>query len=325
MTRLCLRLDMRAPGFANTPDDYYSIGVDMAAWADQNGFSQCMLSEHHGADDGYLPSPLVYGAAIAARTRQLRILVSALILPLHDPLRVAEDAAVLDRISNGRLDLVMVAGFRPSEFAMFDRAVEQRGQDLEDAVAVLKQAWSGEPFTYHGRTLTVTPAPLQKPHPPLLLGGSSKGAARRAARIGDGFVPAVPELYRVYLDECKALGKAPGPAAGKPGPAAVFVSKEPDHLWETIAPHVLHETNAYARWYAEGGAAGPYQAIDNVDALREAGIYQVLTPQQCLELTQSLGPDGSLFIQPLLGGLDPVVGWRSLELLGREVLPELRG
>ena len=89
MTNLTLRLDMRAPAFAGVPGDFYKIGLDMAQWADANGFADIMLSEHHGTEDGYLPSPLVYGAAIAARTEKLRILVSALVLPLHDPIRVA--------------------------------------------------------------------------------------------------------------------------------------------------------------------------------------------------------------------------------------------
>jgi len=113
MTKLSLSLDMRAPAFANTPEDLYSIGIEMAARADAQGFAECMLSEHHGSDDGYLPSPLVLGDAIAARTQRIRIRVSALVLPLHDPLRVVEDAAVLDRISNGRAKLLVAAGFRP--------------------------------------------------------------------------------------------------------------------------------------------------------------------------------------------------------------------
>jgi alkanesulfonate monooxygenase SsuD/methylene tetrahydromethanopterin reductase-like flavin-dependent oxidoreductase (luciferase family) len=324
MTRFSLRLDMRAPDFAQPREDLYRIGLDMAAWADEHGFSDCMLSEHHGADDAYLPSPLVYGAAIAARTQQLRIRISALVLPLHDPLRIAEDVAVLDRISAGRLELVVVGGFRPLEFEMFDRLLADRGVLLEQGIATLKQAWTGEQFYYRGRSVRVTPRPLQQPHPPLLLGGATRGAARRAARLGDGFVPAIPELYRHYLQACEGMGKAPGEYRNL-GPAAVFVAEDPDQLWAALAPHVLHETNSYARWYAETGTTGPYQPIEDASALREAGIYQVVTPQQCIDLAQQLGDDGWLFIQPLLAGLDPELGWQSLRLLGEQVLPALRG
>jgi alkanesulfonate monooxygenase SsuD/methylene tetrahydromethanopterin reductase-like flavin-dependent oxidoreductase (luciferase family) len=322
MARFTLRLDMRAPPFANTPADLYRIGLDMAQWADEHGFSECMLSEHHGADDDYLPSPLVYAGAIAARTEQIRLRISALILPLHDPLRIAEDVAVLDRISQGRIELVVAGGFRPPEFAMFDRKLADRGKLVEEGVEAIKQAWSGKPFEYRGRTVCVTPRPLQLPRPPILLGGSTKVAARRAARIADGFVPAVPELYAFYLQECKKLGVNPGESRVI-GPAAVFVSENPDACWAKIAPHVLHETNAYARWYAETGTSGPYQPIGDVDALRASGIYQVLTPGQCFELANELGDTGWIFIQPLLGGLDPQVGWETLHLLGDKVLPEL--
>ena len=96
MTNWVMRLDMRTPGFGAAPEDLYGTALEMVEWADAQGFAQCMLSEHHGAEDGYLPSPLVLGSAIAARTRTLRIRVSALILALHDPLRIAEDVVVLD-------------------------------------------------------------------------------------------------------------------------------------------------------------------------------------------------------------------------------------
>lgn len=323
MIKLTIRMDMRTPDFANTPKDYYRIGLDMAEWADQQGFAECMLSEHHGANDNYLPSPLVYAGAIAARTENIRIRISALILPLHDPLRVAEDVAVLDHISQGRIELVVAAGFRPLEFAMFDRELAERGKLMEEGVIALKQAWSAEPFDYRGRNVCVTPKPLQEPHPPLLMGGSTKVAARRAARLGDGFVPAVPEVYPAYLEECEKLGIKPGDIQ-IPGPSALFVAENPDEVWEQVAPHAIHETNSYARWYAETSTAGPYQPIENPEALRESGIYQVLTPQQCLDLAESLGPNGWLFLQPLLGGLSPNVGWGSLNLFAEKVLPELR-
>ena len=317
-----MRLDMRAPAFAGVPADFYKIGLDMAHWADANGFADIMLSEHHGTDDGYLPSPLVYGAAIAACTEKLRILVSALVLPLHDPLRIAEDAAVLDQLSGGRLDLVMVAGFRPTEFAMFERQLAGRGKVLEESISVLRKAWSGEPFEYQGRTVRVTPTPLQASGPKILLGGATAAAARRAARIGDGFVPAVPDLYDSYRQACIELGKTP--AAEKViGCLATFIADDPDALWQKIAPHALHETNEYARWYAEGGTSGPYQPIEDADQLREMGLYRVFTPEQCLEYAEALGPDGWLFFHPLLSGLDPEIAWQSLRLLEEKVLPYL--
>lgn len=322
MPRFLLRLDLRAPAFAQVPDDFYRIGLEMAEWADANGFAECMLSEHHGADDGYLPSPLVYGAAVAARTQRLRIRISALVLPLHDPLRVAEDAAVLDQLSGGRLELVLVAGFRSHEYAMFDRSMAGRGKALEKGVDVLRKAWSGEPFEYEGRTVRVTPTPSQEGGPPILLGGASAAAARRAARIADGFVPAVPEIYEEYRQACESLGKT-AVADRVIGCGATFVAEDPEAMWQEIAPHALHETNEYARWYAEGGTTGPYVPIEDVEQLRSMGLYRVFTPQECVEYARTLGPEGWLFFHPLLSGLNPDIGWQSLRLLQDKVIPHL--
>lgn len=322
MAQWILRLDLRSPAFVGDNKSLYPAGLDMAACADEIGFDKCMLSEHHGAEDSYLPSPLVYGAAVAARTRRLKLSISALILPLHDPLRIAEDAAVLDHVAQGRLELVLVAGFLPTEFAMFHQPIAQRGTLLEDHVTVLRQAWRGESFEYRGRTVRVTPRPWQPAGPPLLLGGATPLAARRAARCGDGFVPGVAGLYEIYAATCASLGKpcAPAPVFG---PMAIFVSEDPEGTWRRIAPHALHETNSYARWYAEGAIPGPYGHFDDADSLRATGLYQVLTPAQCIDLAHRLGSRGQMFVHPLLAGLDPAIGRETLRLLEDRVLPAL--
>lgn len=320
--RWILRLDLRSPDFAGEWPALYRTAVEMAAASDSLGFDHCMLSEHHGADDGYLPSPLVFGGAVAARTERLRLRISAIILPLHDPLRLAEDVAVLDRIAQGRLELVLVAGFVPREFAMFDRPLDRRGRLLEEGVAVLRQAWRGEPFSHQGRTVRVTPRPWQAGGPPLLLGGATPLAARRAAELGDGFVPGIAGLYEIYAAACRQLGKTPAPEPVF-GPLAVFISTNPQATWQKIAPHALHETNSYARWYKDGNIPGPYARFDSADELRAAGLYQVLTPLECIDLARRMGPAGLMFIHPLLAGVDPAVGWETLRLLETQVLPAL--
>ncbi len=319
---LILRLDMRSPGFATGHDRLYRAGLEMAEWADRHGFDEIMLSEHHGSDDGYLPAPLAYAAAIAGRTERIRLRISALVLPLHDPLRVAEDVAVIDNISNGRIELVVAGGFLPSEFEMFGRSLAERPRRVEEGIELLKLAWSGEPFSHAGRRIRVTPRPIQRPHPPILIGGSSEVAARRAARIADGFVPAVPELYEVYAEACREAGKTPAEDRVL-GPPFLHVSEDPERAWARIAPHALHETNSYGRWYAETGTVGPYQPIEDADALRASGSYRVVTPEQCIGLIEQLDERAWLFIHPLMSGLDPDLGWESLNLLASKVLPAL--
>jgi alkanesulfonate monooxygenase SsuD/methylene tetrahydromethanopterin reductase-like flavin-dependent oxidoreductase (luciferase family) len=322
MTQLSMRFDMRSPAFAAPPEALYAAALEMAEWAERQGFAEIMLSEHHGFEDGYLPSPLVFGAALAARTRSARLRVAALVLPLHDPLRIAEDVAVLDNLSGGRAEIVIAGGFLPEEFEMFGRSRKDRGALVEEGVQVLEQAWSGEPFHYRGRRLRITPRPLQRPRPPLLLGGSSAAAARRAARIADGFLPVVPDIYETYLEECAKLGATPGEARSF-GPPFLHIAEDPESAWARIAPHALHESNSYAAGYERAGTVGPYPAADDAAALQATGLYQVLTPDQCVGLAQALGENAWLFLHPLMGGLDPDFAWESLELFASRVLPRL--
>ena len=196
-----LRFDLRHPEFSPvSPSERYRACVDMCEWADQRGAFFIGLSEHHGSDDGYLPAPLPLAAAIAARTEQVMINVGALIAPFHDPLRLAEDVAVVDLISGGRLSLIIGGGYVPSEFEMFDVPMSQRARRVTDAVATMRAAWTGEPFEHHERTVTVRPRPTNEGGPMLLLGGTSEAAARRAARIADGFVPSDLGCWEHYRD-----------------------------------------------------------------------------------------------------------------------------
>jgi alkanesulfonate monooxygenase SsuD/methylene tetrahydromethanopterin reductase-like flavin-dependent oxidoreductase (luciferase family) len=278
------------------------------------------VSEHHGADDGYCPSPLVVAAAIAGRTRSVRILVSALVLPLYDPLRLAEDLAVLDLASAGRVDVIIGAGYLPSELAMFDRRMDERVALVEEGIGVLRAAWTGEEFEYRGRRVKVTPRPVRPRGPALLMGGSTPAAARRAARLGDGFVPVDGALWPVYEAACRELGRNPGPAPALAGPSFVHVALDPDEAWSRIAPHALHETNSYGAWLANAQGVARYTPTDDTDALRASGRYAVVTPDECVALASSTG---ALRLHPLMGGLPPELAWESLELVASDVLPRL--
>jgi alkanesulfonate monooxygenase SsuD/methylene tetrahydromethanopterin reductase-like flavin-dependent oxidoreductase (luciferase family) len=320
-----LRYDMRAPVFAAPQADLYGACLDQCEWADELGFDSVGILEHHGSEDGYNPAPFVLAAAIAARTKQIRIRLTALILPLHDPIRVAEDAAVVDQISRGRLELLVGAGYVGHEFAMFDKDPGQRVRLQSDGIEVLKQAWTGEPFEYRGSSVRVTPRPFRRPRPPIVLGGSSAGAARRAARIADGFEATMPEFDEVYREECERLGLPPPPPR-RPGLPAMFVhlAEDPEAAWARIAPHALHETNSYGDWLAEAGTPAPYGRVADADALWASGLYLILTPQELLDRALALGPTGVLHFHPLMGGLDPDLAWSSLALFEKRVLPGLR-
>jgi alkanesulfonate monooxygenase SsuD/methylene tetrahydromethanopterin reductase-like flavin-dependent oxidoreductase (luciferase family) len=320
MVKLGLRFDMRAPAFGTEPAILYAAMLEMAGWADKVGFSTVRISEHHGVEDGYLPSPLVAAAAISARTRNMRISIAALVLPLHDPIDVAEQVAVLDLLSGGRVDLTIAAGYVASEFQMFGVAERGRAKRVKTGIDLLRRAWSGESFEHDGRTVRVTPRPLQQPHPPLWLGGSTPAAAKRAARLGIGFDTHIAELHRVYCEEARQIGFTPSSWIDY-GPMYLHVTRDPEAAWATIAPHAIYETNEYGRWAAAAGVESAYSPVRSADELRRTGAYAVLTPEQCVAMAKGLGSQGMLLFHPLMAGLDPEFSWQSLRLFEKEVLP----
>lgn len=315
--RVDLRFDMRSPAFGTSARTLFPEAVRLAEYCDRHGFHTVRLPEHHGSDDGYNPSPLVLASAIAARTERL-LLRTMVILPLHDPLRIAEDIAVLDNHSRGRVMLCVAGGYVEDEYRMFGRDIRERPRLVEHGIAVLRRAWTGEPFEVDGRPVRVLPRPVCE-HLPILMGGSSPAAARRAGRIADGFITHLPELHQVYADEARRNGREPMPFR-RPGPSFVHVARDPDAAWQRIAPHALHDANAYGSWQGAARVDGGYRSVADAEALQKSGSYPVLTPEECIALARR---EGALTLHPLMGGMDPDLGWESLELLVAEVLPRL--
>jgi alkanesulfonate monooxygenase SsuD/methylene tetrahydromethanopterin reductase-like flavin-dependent oxidoreductase (luciferase family) len=330
---LALRFDLRAPGLeADQLSGFYAAAIDMCEWADHLGFGRVTLSEHHGSDDNYLPSPMVMAAAIAARTRRLRIDIWAIPAPFHDPLRLAEDLAVADVVSGGRIGVAIAGGYVESEFAMFDRRPSDRPRAVTETIETLRHAWTGEPFEFRGRKVQVRPRPVQRPGPPVLMGGASPAAARRAARIADGFVPSVPELWDDYRQAVRQGGAAdPGPMPPR-GESFHHIADDPEEAWRRIAPYCLHELSSYAHWAAGTGATLDYSSGDSApvpefdaESVRQMGIYPVMTPAEAVAECRRLGPEGVFTFHPLCGGLPPEPAWESLRLFESEVLPQLAG
>jgi alkanesulfonate monooxygenase SsuD/methylene tetrahydromethanopterin reductase-like flavin-dependent oxidoreductase (luciferase family) len=292
----------------------------MCRWADEKGALFVSFAEHHGSDDGYLPSPLILASAVAGCTSRVAIAINALIAPFHDPLRIAEDLAVVDLISGGRVSVTLAGGYLPVEFEMFGVDRSERPARVREAVATLKAAWVGEPFEFRGRRVQVHPRPARLGGPPIILGGTSEAAARRAARIADGFQPTEPEFHAFYRDECLKLGK-PDPGPGIRATAAVVrLAEDPESAWPEFAPFFLHETNMYGAWQAAAGIeAISYKPMSTIDELRTSGRYRVLTPD---EYAEELARDGNPMVvfHPMVGGVPPDLAWRHLRLFEQAFL-----
>jgi len=313
--------------------DIYADFLRQVEWADAHGFQSVSLPEHHFTEDGYLPSPLVAAAAVAARTSRMRIEIGLTLLPLKHPVQLAEDAAVVDILSNGRLDLMVGGGYVADEFAGYGISMAERGRRMEEGVQIIKRCWTEEAFSFQGRiwqleNVRMSPKPVQRPHPPLLMGGASPAAARRAARLADGFRPTNQKLFGIWWQEMVRLGKDPGPEpvrdAPRPPSNFLYVARDPRAAWERVGPYALEVNNTYAR-LAGNLKFSPYQHADSPDELLARGSHGVLTPAEAVDLGRRMEAadpaNASLRFSPLIGGLPYDDGMACIELVASEVMP----
>jgi alkanesulfonate monooxygenase SsuD/methylene tetrahydromethanopterin reductase-like flavin-dependent oxidoreductase (luciferase family) len=322
--RTGLFFDMRAPAFGAPARDLYAAALEMCEFADRIGMSKVGFMEHHGCDDGYLTNPFLMGAAAAARTSRIRINLGAVVLPLHDPIKVAEDIAILDQISQGRLEVIFGAGYVPSEFARFGVSLHDRAKLMDRGIETILRALSGEAHDSEGRDILVRPLPIQNPKDILLVGGAVKASAIRAARFDLGFAPANPKLFGLYETEMRERGQVPRSMHGPGRPLCIHLVEDVEAGWAELMPHAIHVASSYAAWADETGMIkSPFHGLGTPDAMRAAGIFQVWTPDQLIEYARGLPPHSTLGFMPLLGGLAPEAGWRCLHLL-EQVMPHLQ-
>jgi alkanesulfonate monooxygenase SsuD/methylene tetrahydromethanopterin reductase-like flavin-dependent oxidoreductase (luciferase family) len=302
----------------------YRTAIDMAEYADRKGFAHINLEEHHVAENGWLPSPLVMAAAIAARTERANIGVMALLTTLYDPVRLAEDIAIIDLLSAGRFSFIAGMGYRELEFHVTNKPFAERGAWMDHVLETLLQAWGDEPFDYRGRTVNVTPKPCTRPHPTFLVGGMSKPAARRAARLGLPFAPpiAMPELEQYYYRQLEHYGNTGFVYSPPEDFAVLFIDEDPERAWQELGGYFLNEAREYSSWRAEGIDRILEFDGDSVDSLRREQRYQILTPQECLRRHREQ-PEFFATIHPLVGGMPLERAWHCLELYAEEVLDRL--
>ncbi len=323
---LNITYDMRSPAFGADRNLLYATALDQVAWADELGFDTVGLGEHHCSEDGYNPSPLVLASAMAARSKNIKLRTSVLLATLYDPVKLAEDAAVTQILSNGRLLLGIGAGYRPVEFETFGRNMDDRWRVMGETCEFLKMAWTGETFEWQGRNCLVTPTPAPFA-PPILLGGGSAAAARRAARIADGWFPPLdPSLWTPYREECLKLGKPDPGEYPNHGPIFLWIARDPEKMWDKLLPHVQHQLRSYSEWTIEayGKPSGPYAKQMTEETIKNSPAYQILTPEQTLEMAAGLGDHSAVYLNPLLSGIDPKLSWDMLKLYEQEVHPHIR-
>ena len=310
-----LRFDMRAPDDGAPTTDLYAAAIEMCAWAETRGAIAAVLSEHHGAEDGHLPSPLILASAIAARTETLPILLAAVVLPFWDPVRLAEEMSVIDIISKGRVAYAFGVGHRAEEYEHFGVDMRQRGRLADEKLAVLLRLLKGEPVVHDGRRVRVTPACSSASGPFIMIAGGSAAAAKRAARFGLGFVSQVnsPELKQLYETQCREHGHEPGmtqfPVDG--APTAVFVANEEDRAWKELGSYLLHDAKMAASYRHGDDTVASITRAEKVSGLRVAdGPYRIWSIDEAAAHVRS---GQQLLLAPLCGGIPPELAWHYLE------------
>ncbi|MEU6320740.1 LLM class flavin-dependent oxidoreductase [Streptomyces sp. NPDC047009] len=262
--------------------DEYARIVEQAQLAEELGLDSVWLSEHHGADDGYLPSLLPLAAAILASTERLVVGTAVLLAPLHHPLRLAEDAAVVDQLSGGRLVLGLGTGWRSGDFRSFGVDMATRAVALEETVQILRRAWQGERFDFEGRVHRieggmVRPRPFRPGGPPIWLGGTGPRALRRAGRLGDGY-------FGVGAPFDDAMGAFAAARDAVPEDRQVpfsfgqlrsgFIAEDPQRAWERAGRGMTYTLDVHARWAAEeaGRAAAPGEHLVSEETVRQYNL-----------------------------------------------------
>jgi alkanesulfonate monooxygenase SsuD/methylene tetrahydromethanopterin reductase-like flavin-dependent oxidoreductase (luciferase family) len=318
-----MRFDMRAPEFGGSTTDLYQAAIDMAEWAETRGCMAAVISEHHTSSDGYIPSPLLLASAMAARTNQLYISIAAALLAFYDPIRLAEDMAVLDIISNGRLSYTLGLGYRPEEFEMYGIDWKQRGRVVEEKLQLLLKAKTGEPFEHEGRRIHVTPPPITPGGPMVMWGGGSIAAAKRAGRYGLGFFAQsdLEGMKEAYEESCREHGHEPGMTQLPPKDAAttMFVADDVDRAWDEIGEYILHDVKMYGDWNPGDETTASISHAQTVEELRATSpAHKIYSTDEAVEIVRG---GGMLMLMPLCGGIPPALAWPYLEHVANVVLP----
>jgi len=315
-----MAFDLRAPEqFGVTASQITSEAIEMAVYADKHGIDSVTYQEHHQSEDGYLSTPFLMGTAVATRTSKLGIVMGAVILPFHNPVEVAEQIAFADVVSGGRIYTVLAGGYSPTEFDAFGVKLSDRAQIMEEGFDLILRALSGERFMANGREVFVRPLPTRDPREIVYGGGGSPASARRAARFGMSMWPMNDSIIPHYLEECEKLGKKPGKFIR--GAGAVYVTDDPERGWDEIGKHLLHYMQGYAKWSSDPKTStSPLHGLDTIEKIRAAGVVQVVTPEDAI----AIGREGPIGLQPLVGGLHPDIGWKSLEMFTDKVLPHIK-
>jgi alkanesulfonate monooxygenase SsuD/methylene tetrahydromethanopterin reductase-like flavin-dependent oxidoreductase (luciferase family) len=276
--------------------ELYAEALEFIAWTEGLGFDGAWIPEHHVTEEGYASSPLTALAAIAARTRRMKLGTGVALAPFYHPVRFAEDAAMVDVISNGRLEIGLALGYRRRETDAYGVDFSGRPGRMDEFLQIVRRLWSGETLSFEGRHFQlknafVTPQP-PRGHIPLFVGAYSEKAMARVARYGDGYLGA-HELYDVYAAKLRDCGKDVSAGRFYQASLPLVVAHDPERALQELAPYYHHVSNMYGVWLNEDGYDGRVQVDEaprqlSLEDFKASGLLQVLTPVQAIDFFNSM-------------------------------------
>jgi probable F420-dependent oxidoreductase len=331
--RVGLTYLFRNPPSSGLSDSYvWGAKLEQIQLAESLGFDDVWVGEHHFVDDGWLPSPLVAAAAIAARTSRVQIGTFAVLPALHHPIRLAEDCAVVDDISGGRFLLGVALGYRAKEFEVLGVPYGERASRLEETVEILRRCWTEESFSHHGRhfdfeDVRCTPKPTQRPIPIWVGAAMAEKAVVRAARIGEGLLCADPTWGSVkrYVEALAQAGKdAQHPHVAGSAKGWIFATNDPERDWELLRPHATNHARVVQQWMEESGQGGLLG--DDLDAVLKT-MFLIDTPERIvaeIRAAHAVGGFDRHLHTPTIPGAPLERCTEAIELFAKEVLPAVR-
>src|SRR5438477_496419 len=265
--------------FRNTPESgmdmpsLYAAIIDQIVMLDGLGLDLVWFTEHHFLDDGYLPSWVPMAGAIAARTKHVRLSSDVCLLPFNHPVRLAEDLAVLDNISNGRIEIGVGMGYAPHEFRGFGLPVPRRVSLTDEGIEVLRHCFTGEKFSFHGKRydfddVVIRPRYVQPGGPPLWIAAMSEAGAQRAARNDSNFLP--QGARSMVLDPWRATLQASGrnPDNYRVGIIrSCLVTDDAERDWPAVRAAERYRGQIYRSFNKDESAAGGVDSIWQTDRI----------------------------------------------------------
>jgi alkanesulfonate monooxygenase SsuD/methylene tetrahydromethanopterin reductase-like flavin-dependent oxidoreductase (luciferase family) len=310
-----LRFNFASPqGDPRTQGELVRAAIELATWGESRGIMTVSIDEHHATGHGWSSNPIMTAGMFLAQTSTLIASVDCALGPLWNPVRLAEDIALVDNMSRGRLHTTVGLGYRTVEYDSLGMDFGRRGPLMDALLERMLAVWSD--IGSHS-----------KPHPPLYVGGGARVTARRAVRfrLPLSLADHLPDVADYYRELCAEADMSP--LIIMPGPVnrgMIYLHEDPDRAWRELGEHILWEAVTYGEWSADQRSLMHLPGVKTLDEVRASGRYRFLTPDELIGEVRDAPDFGPLVLHPLVGGMPVDEAWKSVHLLADTVLPALR-